>query len=121
MSETACSPPSSQAHSALEKVLSILFQKSLLEDGVADGEHCVGAHGGLLVSLIQRAAAMHLEQSPDRPNQPDVQELKVHFFRPSVAEEVTIHVQDVSLGRQLSTLEVKLWQRSTLNMSGLIT
>ena len=73
------------------------------------------------MSLVQRTAALHLEQCPDRPNQPDVLDLKLHFFHQSTADEVTIYVQDLSLGRQLSTVEVKLWQRSTLNLSGLVT
>ncbi|KAA6408982.1 MAG: hypothetical protein FRX48_07326 [Lasallia pustulata] len=82
---------------------------------------CFGpkAHGGLLVSLVNRAASMHFDLSPNKPDQPDVLDLKIHFIRPTGPEDITIYVQDVSISRQTSLIEIKVYQRGKLNLIGL--
>lgn len=80
-----------------------------------------GAHGGLLVSLIQRAAARHCESFSHKRIQPDVLDWKIHLFRPVVAEELAIHIQDVFNSRQTSTVEAKVYQSGKLNLTGLLT
>lgn len=62
---------------------------------------------------------MHFDLSPNKPDQPDVLDLKIHFIRPTGPEDITIYVQDVSISRQTSLIEIKVYQRGKLNLIGL--
>ena len=81
---------------------------------------CAGAHGGLLVSLVQRAAELHFQSSTDKPAHPDVLELKIHFFRPMTEGDLTIRLDDVVLGKQTSTIEARMSQGGKLHLMGLV-
>ena len=72
------------------------------------------------MSLVQRAAAMHFELSPEKPNHTDVLELKIHFSRPTLTDEIIVYVHDVSIGKQISTIEVKACQGGKLQLIGLL-
>ena len=74
-----------------------------------------------MVSLVQRAAATYFVLSPDKPDLTDVFDLKIHFFRPTVAAEISIHIEDVLVAKHTSTVAVKLFQGGKLNFTGLMT
>ncbi|KAL8785768.1 MAG: hypothetical protein Q9195_008511 [Heterodermia aff. obscurata] len=106
------------------------FQDALKLDRSVDGEYttrfpssfCFGsrAHGGLLVSLVQRAAALHFQSPTNKPAHPDVLELKMHFLRPVTAGDLSIRLDDVMLGKQTSTIEARVSQGGKLCLMGLV-
>lgn len=81
---------------------------------------CAGAHGGLLVSLVQRAAALRFQSTTDKSAHPDVLELKIHFFRPMTGGDLTIRLDDVVVGKQTSTIEARMSQGGKLCLMGLV-
>ncbi len=74
-----------------------------------------------MVSLVQRAAAMYFELSPDKPNLIDVLDLKICFLRQTAAAEISIQIQEVLVAKKTSTIVVNLFQGGKLNFTGLIT
>lgn len=107
------------------------FQDVLKLDCSVDGEYttrfpssfCFGsrAHGGLLVSLVQRAAALRFQSTTDKPAHPDVLELKIHFFRPMTEGDLAIRLDDVVVGKQTSTIEARMFQGGKLCLMGLVS
>ena len=69
---------------------------------------------------MQRAAAMHFASSPNKPELPDVFEMKVHFLRPTLAHEIIIQVEVIFSSKQTSTVEVRLFQDGKITIVGLV-
>ena len=64
---------------------------------------------------------MYFDLSPDKPKLVDVFDLKIYFLRPTIAAEISIHIQDVLIAKKTSTVVVKLLQGGKLNFTGLVT
>ncbi|KAK4239548.1 thioesterase-like superfamily-domain-containing protein [Achaetomium macrosporum] len=81
---------------------------------------CIGTvpNGGYVASCILQAAGMHLAQ---RTGQKDVQNAHFQFLNRTETGPAVIVIEDVKLGRQLSTLHVTLYQHALLPEAPWIT
>ncbi|KAL2129557.1 hypothetical protein VTI74DRAFT_7606 [Chaetomium olivicolor] len=80
---------------------------------------CIGTvpNGGYVASCILNAASRHLEQA----GQKDVLNAHFQFLNRSETGPAVIIIEDVKLGRQLSTLHATLYQRALLPNAPWIT
>ncbi|KAL2262653.1 hypothetical protein VTK26DRAFT_578 [Humicola hyalothermophila] len=80
---------------------------------------CIGTvpNGGYVASCLHRAASLHLERS----GQKDVLNAHFQFLNRTEIGPAIIVIEDVKLGRQLSTLHATLYQRSLLPQAPWIT
>ncbi|KAH6611703.1 thioesterase-like superfamily-domain-containing protein [Chaetomium sp. MPI-SDFR-AT-0129] len=80
---------------------------------------CIGTvpNGGYVTSCILRAAALHLAES----GQKDVLNAHVQFLNRTEIGPAVIIIEDVKLGRQLSTLHATLYQHALLPEAPWIT
>lgn len=78
-------------------------------------------HGGYSTSCIQRAVHKHFQTTHSKLNQPHTLALHLTFTRRTQTGPARIHVRDVKLGRQTSTVHVSLQQDDREEIVGYVT
>ncbi|KAL7628308.1 hypothetical protein AAE478_002508 [Parahypoxylon ruwenzoriense] len=84
---------------------------------------CVGSvpHGGVVTSVLLRAATTHFRTTLAAQNQPHTISLHVEFMRRTQEGPATLKIRDVKLGRQTSTIHIALSQDGREEVVGYVT
>lgn len=84
---------------------------------------CFGpvAHGGYLVSVAWEAVRLHFATTLKQAQQSNTVSLHTEFLRHAMSGEVVVHVEDVKLGRSMSTVGFSLMQAGKKICTGFAT
>ncbi|KAI9826524.1 MAG: hypothetical protein M1826_006625 [Phylliscum demangeonii] len=86
-------------------------------------EWCLGnvPHGGFVASTFLRVASVHFQTALAKYNQPHTIILHLEYVRRTQVGPALFKVRHVKIGRQISTIQITLWQDNREEVTGYLT